>query len=79
MEIQRHFRDGKLIVDDGIVTGTSPGLFSFLNINSGYLFVGGVPDMMLPLSLLPIEQQVRDNINSTVMLMYYNCRLQSQY
>lgn len=60
MEIQRRFRDGKLIVDSGIevVTGTSPGPFSSLNINSGYLFLGGVPDMMLPLSLLPIEQQV---------------------
>ena len=79
MEIRRHFRDGKLIVDGGteVVTGTSPGPFSFLNINSGYLFVGGVPDMMLPLNLLPIEQQV--NFGMTFIQLdvdiNYNCRL----
>ena len=40
-------RSGQLIVDEGleIVNGTSPSNFTQLNINSGYIFVGGVPNM----------------------------------
>lgn len=36
---------GELIVDGGLehVTGSSPGNFTLLNVNSGYLFLGGVP------------------------------------
>lgn len=41
-----------------VVSGNSSGEFSSLNINSGYLFVGGVPAMLTPLIFLPFEQQV---------------------
>ena len=48
MEVQRNSRVGKIIVDNGleVVNGTSPGTFSSLNTNSGYLFIGGIPSMM---------------------------------
>lgn len=42
-------------MDGGIeaVDGISPGTFSALNINSGYLFVGGIPVMMASTNTLP--------------------------
>lgn len=40
--------DGGLEIADG----TSPGSFSSLNINSGYLFIGGIPAMVVSTSLL---------------------------
>lgn len=55
MEIRRNSRVGQLVVDNGAeaVNGTSPGTFSSLNINSGYLFVGGIPSLVASTSFLP--------------------------
>lgn len=54
MELQRNSRMGRLVIDDGVeaVNGTSPGTFSSLNVNSGYLFIGGVPAFVASASLL---------------------------
>ena len=60
----RSARSGQLIVDDNVVANdTSPGTFSALNTNSGYLFVGGVPSMFR----LPFQQQV-----CTILLYNFN-------
>ena len=61
VELWRNSRAGRLIIDRGIetISGDSPGLFSSLNVNSGYLFIGGVPAMLNTLSLLHPGDQVR--------------------
>ena len=45
---------GQLVIDHGTeaVNGTSPGTFSSLNVNSGYLFIGGIPAMEASTSML---------------------------
>ncbi len=48
--MQRMGRSGQLTIDGGLefATNNSRGNFTLLNVNSGYLFVGGVPTTYLP-------------------------------
>lgn len=55
MELQRLAQFGEMIIDGGSErqSGVSPREFTALNINSGLLFVGGIPSHILSdLSLL---------------------------
>ena len=49
-----------MIIDDGIekLTGSSPGTFTALNINNGYLFLGGIPEFVNYVSLFPGGEEV---------------------
>lgn len=53
--MRRNSRVGQLVVDSGVeaMSGTSPGTFSSLNVNSGYLFVGGIPTLVASSTFLP--------------------------
>lgn len=43
-------------MDNGleVINGTSPGTFSSLNINSGYLFLGGLPALVTSSNLAQV-------------------------
>ena len=61
MELRRRGQLGEMIINGGVESqsASSPGRFSSLNINSGFLFVGGVADMNKPITL----QQPGDDVS----------------
>lgn len=71
MEVQRRSRAGQLLVDGSIeARGLSSGTFSSLNTDSSYLFLGGVPAMLTPLSVLSLEQQVHALLSKLARLAH---------
>ena len=60
VELRRFEQYGVMIVDDGVETrnGSSPGTFTALNINNGYLFLGGIPEFINYVSLFPGGEEV---------------------
>lgn len=61
VELRRFEQFGVMIIDNGVETrnGTSPGTFTALNINNGFLFLGGIPRFMNYVSLFPGGVEVR--------------------
>lgn len=70
MEIRRSVRNGQLIIDGGVemASGASPGTFSALNIYSGYLFVGGVPE---ELNALLLQEEVSKFISDHIVTIIF--------
>lgn len=60
VELRRFEQVGVMIIDGGVETqnGSSPGTFTALNINSGYLFLGGIPEFINYVSLFPGGEEV---------------------
>lgn len=61
VELRRFREFGVMIIDDGIefYNGSSPGTFTDLNINSGLLYLGGIPTVMSYVSLFQGAEMVR--------------------
>lgn len=70
VEIRRSVRNGQLIIDGGVemVSGASLGTFSALNIYSGYLFVGGVPE---ELNVLLLQEEVSKFISDHIVTIIF--------
>ena len=54
-----------MVIDDGIekLTGSSPGTFTALNINKGYLFLGGIPEFIRYVSLFTGGEEVANSMS----------------
>ena len=63
VELRRFEQYGVMIID-GIETrnGSSPGTFTALNINNGYLFLGGIPEFINYVSLFQGGEEVTPNL-----------------
>ena len=69
VELRRFEQYGVMIIDGGAETrnGSSPGTFTALNINNGFLFLGGIPDFMNFISLFPggaVVSQLKLHVSS---------------
>lgn len=58
--MRRFEQCGVMVIDSGveIQNGTSPGTFTALNINSGLLFLGNIPEFVNHVSLLQGGEEV---------------------
>ena len=71
VELRRFEQYGVMIIDGGveIQNGSSPGTFTALNINNGYLFLGGIPEFINYVSLFPGGEEVTQTL--TIKFCYH--------
>jgi hypothetical protein len=69
VELRRFEQFGVMIIDSGLETrnGSSPGAFTALNINNGYLFLGGIPEFINYVALFPGGEEV-----TQTLIIYYH-------
>ncbi len=69
VELRRFEQFGVMIIDSGLETrnGSSPGTFTALNINNGYLFLGGIPEFINYVALFPGGEEV-----TQPLIIYYH-------
>ena len=61
VELHRFEHFGVMLIDNGAeyLNGSSPGTFTDLNIDNGFLFLGGIPEIINSVSLFPGGVEVK--------------------
>ena len=61
VKLWRLNQHGEMLIDNGTeyLNGSSPGTYTALNINNGYLFLGGIPNFINYVSLFMRGEEVR--------------------